>query len=144
MKRNPIGSKVLWLLTAVAGAAVGAVAIVAATSKSQGGQASVWTPLAPDPNTQQILLPANATFAVSVPASDANANGIGTNFTQAQSVGAVVALQGFSPGQAPPASYPNDNLGTAAYRLVGTVGTLPTTITVDQTTQAWVWSGVRS
>lgn len=145
MRRNPVGTKLLWILTAAAGAAVGAVAIVAATSKSakaSTGPKSVWNRIAANAQTQQVTFPANSTFAISVPGDDANAPGIAGNFLVQLSSRALVVLQTYLPNQTPPAAFPSDNLGSNAYRLVGSVGTSPVSIPVDQSTMAWVWAGV--
>jgi len=109
-------------------------------------QTPVWAPLAPGAGTTVASVPANATFAVSLPSTDPQAAGIVASLQQgAPPVGSqLAAIQVYPPGSSPPAGWPSDGLGTSAYRVTGVAGPMPLSLSFDQSMRAWTFAGVVS
>lgn len=132
-----------WLLIGLVG-----VAALALWSRSSSAaplsQTPVWTPLSVDPSSPATQLPANSTFAISIPSTDPNAPSIVASLQSAAPPLAqqIAALQVLEPGSAPPPNWPKDNLGTQAYRITGAVGPMPLTLVFDESMKAWSFAGV--
>jgi hypothetical protein len=111
-------------------------------------QTPVWAPVTPTQAATgaSASIPANATFAVSLPSTDPQAPSIVASLQQgAAPIGTqITALQVYQPGSSPPAGWPSDGLGTSAYRVTGVVGAAPLTLVFDQSMQAWTFAGVVS
>jgi hypothetical protein len=153
-EHNPLGKTLGWTLALAAAAAAGVAGIVVlASAKKQPAapSAPVWSRAAINPQTNSVWLPINSTFAISVPGDDQNADTVTTNLNALVAAGALASAQGTQPGQAAPAGWPADNLGTNAYRFTGTITGQPGSsvvaqggvgVTVDQSTQTWLFAGV--
>jgi hypothetical protein len=161
MYENPISKMLAWTLGLGAAAVVGVVGIAAlASSKKSSGptptrpapSTPVWTRAAINPTTNSIWLPINSTFAISVPGDDPNASLIVQNLNALITSGVIGSPSSTQVGQAAPAGWPADNLGTNAYRYTGVIqpGSPGSQLqveggaglTADQTTLAWLFAGV--
>ena len=114
----------------------------AAPSPAPIPSGTTWTRLTPvqSGNAYVVNIPANATFAVSVPGSDPQLANLVATLNQDVTAGTVGSPQAYQNGFAPPASYPQDGLGTTAYRAVG-VAVKGFPLAVTQSTQVFVITG---
>lgn len=135
-----------WLLIGFLG--VAALALWSRSSSASpigpSGQTPVWTALVVNPSSPAAQLPANSTFAISIPATDPNAPDIVASLQNAAPPLAqqIAALQVLQPGAAAPPNWPADGLGTQAYRITGAVGPMPMTLVFDESMKAWTFAGV--
>lgn len=109
-------------------------------------QMPVWTPLTPTIGAMgaAALIPANATFAISLPSTDPQAPSIVASLQQgAAPIGSQIsAMQVYQPGSTAPVGWPADGLGASAYRITGVVGPAPLSLSFDQSMRAWTFAGV--
>jgi hypothetical protein len=157
------GKIIAWTLglAAAAGAGVGVIVALATSKKAAqpplppAPSTPVWTTASINPTTSSVWLPLNSTFAISVPGDDVNATTITQNLNVLATAGVLAGAQGTQPGQAPPAGWPADGLGTNAYRFTGAINPQQQSaqyqavtaaggvgVTVDQSTLAWIFVGV--
>lgn len=149
-RKNPLSDVVVWTLgLGVIGATVLYIVASKASVQPAASQKPVWRPIIPK-SDGSLWFPLNSTFAISVPASDAQmATMIGTSLANLMTNGDVGSLTGTNPGQSAPANFPADGLGTSAYRTAGVV--LPSSnatanggvgVIADAQTKAWLFAGV--
>lgn len=129
--------------------AVGLLALVglalwSRNGSAPSGQTPIWKTLSVDPSNPSTQLPANSTFAISIPATDPNAPTIVASLQNAAPplASQLAALTVLAPGSAAPPNWPQDGLGSQAYRLTGAVGPIPLTLVFDQDMRAWTFAGV--
>jgi hypothetical protein len=142
-------AKAVWSLLGGLAVLAGGITVgvlVSKPKKSSGGgtlpTSAVWTKLVPD-STGKVGLPANATFALSLPSSDPAASTIGEALAALQTAGNISSVQGYGVNQALPPGYPDDGLGTQAYRATGVVGATAFMLPVNQSMQVWIVTGTK-
>lgn len=85
-----------------------------------------------------VLIPPNAQFAISDVSSDPQLSTLVGQLNMLSSAGDILNPSGSTSGPAP-AGFPNDGLGTNAYRATGTASsTAVLSIPVTQTTTVWI------
>lgn len=162
---NPISKMLAWTLglAAAAGVGIAGIAILSSSKKPAAPQPTkpptpstpVWTRAAVNPQTNSVWLPLNSTFAISVPGDDPNIATITQNLNGLATAGVLANAQSTQPGQAAPAGWPADGLGTNAYRFTGDINPQQASslypsivaaggvgVIVDQSTLAWIFAGV--
>jgi len=92
------------------------------------GTTPVWSLLTPVanpslPGSYMVTIPAGSSFAFSDAANDPNLPQIVAGMNAAASGGAITGAQVYQQGTAAPSFWPNDGLGTAAYRASGVAST---------------------
>jgi hypothetical protein len=132
-------SRVAWIVGLAATAVVGVGAAVLLTRGSSSatpssapgtppGQVPVWSQLTPVANpsntsTYMVSIPAGSTFAFSDVSTDPNLATIVAGLNQAAGNGTVAAGQTYQVGTAAPSFWPQDGMGTSAYRTSGVAQT---------------------
>jgi hypothetical protein len=158
---NPIGKMLAWTLGlgAVAVAGIAGIVVLASSKKTTSTPTKpapstpVWTSAAINPQTSSVWLPVNSTFAISVPGDDAGVGIFVQNLNALIQAGVITNPQSTQAGQAAPAGWPADHLGTNAFRYTGVISAPAGSsvaseggvgVVVDQSTLAWLFAGVTS